>query len=360
MKVLIMIPRTNDGGIASYFNAIRNLLSADVSFFNRGKAIWPEGTGLINELIRMIKDYYNFWKEVRKKKYNIIHVNTFFGSMSILRDSVFIIIASLYRTKIILFFRGWDKKYIKRSRKFFFTKFILFRVSAIITLSKAEKKQLIRWGFKKNIFLESTTVDKNLVKGIDKSFLQNKFGKNNKINLLFLSRVEVSKGIYELVDAFNDLRKNKNNINLTIAGNGRELNNVKNYIHKKQIIGVNFAGFVSGDKKRKTFISSHIFILPSYSEGMPNSVLEAFAFGLPVITTPVGGLRDIFNDKVNGFLVKPKDVNDLKEKIQTLIKDKQMMKRISITNYDYAKEKFVSTKVAKRIDDIYQKVVLVE
>jgi glycosyltransferase involved in cell wall biosynthesis len=360
--VLVCVPRTNNGGGANYFNALKDLLPSNIVYFYRGKPNWPESRGDLFEFFRIIKDFFTYIYILFRWNYKIVHINTFFGGQGVYRDAIFILLAKIMRKKLIVFFRGWDWKFSAKKRNILFRliKYIYLKSNALIVLSSDEKRQLNSWGYSGLIFSETTTVDWRLVQGISADSIVDKYNRNSGINLLFLSRIHKDKGIYETADAFQILQKKYPNLQLTIAGNGPELENARNYVYHNDIKNIIFKGFVQGIEKKKLFLNSHLFILPSFSEGMPNSVLEAFAFGLPVITTPVGGLKDIFESNVNGFLVKTKDVYDLKEKIQTLIDDKQMMKRVSITNYEYAREKFLSTKVAKRIEDIYRDVVLMK
>ncbi len=86
---------------------------------------------------------------------------------------------------------------------------------------------------------------------------------------------------------------------------------------------------------------------------MPTSVLEAMAFGLPVITRPVGGLKDFFINGEHGFMTESKDPEIIAGLIEKIIPDKGLWKRISINVHEYAKERFMASMVAKRLEDIY-------
>jgi glycosyltransferase involved in cell wall biosynthesis len=180
------------------------------------------------------------------------------------------------------------------------------------------------------------------------------------VNLLFLSRIERRKGIFELLTAFKMLRqhiKYKLNISLTICGDGFELDRIKSLVENEKIKGVTIEGFISGKKKKEAFEKSHMFIFPSHSEGMPNAVLEAMGFGLPVITTAVGGLNDFFIDGKHGAYILKNDANDLLEKLVNLIERPEMLKEISLTNHSLANERFRSDVVAKRMERKFEEVL---
>ena len=90
---------------------------------------------------------------------------------------------------------------------------------------------------------------------------------------------------------------------------------------------------------------------------MPLSVLEAMAFGLPVITTRVGGIPDFFEDGKMGFFLASRKPAHIADKITYLLERPTLMKQISEYNYHYAKEHFYASKVAKRFENIIESVI---
>lgn len=90
---------------------------------------------------------------------------------------------------------------------------------------------------------------------------------------------------------------------------------------------------------------------------MPSSVLEAMAFGLPVITRPVGGLKDFFEDGKMGFITESKAPEAFADLMEKLITDCDDRKKIARYNQRYAREHFMASKVAKRIENIYREIL---
>ena len=351
-NVLIIAPHPHkNGGVSNYYTTLSQYLPSHFKFLFRGtKSNNPN-------IFHYLFDYFIttikliFLLSTRNFKY--ILINNSLSKFSLFRDLVYIIIIALFRVKFILFFRGWNQDYgdnMNKFDKYIFSKFYL-KAYKVIVLSSSFKNQLLNLGYDKEIFLETTTVDENLLHYFT---LDLKHQLKNEVNLLFLSRVLMDKGIYELLDAYNELKIKFNNINLTICGDGSDLKDVIKYSIEKNIKDISFTGYIRGDEKIAIYKKSHIFILPSYTEGMPNSLLEAMAFGLPIITTYVGGIRDFFEDGRMGYFIKEKSADDIIMKIEELIIQPELRRNMSNFNFNYAKDKFYSSRVAQRFIKICQ------
>ncbi len=356
-KILILVPGINArGGITNYYQVLKNQFSYSVEYFTRGARKWPIRKGWLNETIRAVKDVIRFFLLLKTGNYSLIQTNTSLGNLALIRDGIFILAAMPFKVKIVVFFRGLDVNFQRIIEKKYLGLFkqLFFLSDCSIVLSSQFRNKLLLWGYRKPIYLETTVVDENLIKTIDQKFVVEKYTSiQNRINLLFLARIEIAKGIYETIATYILLKKKYPQIELSIAGDGYELDNVKNYVKKKSIADVNFHGFVYGIKKAQLYKDAHIYIFPSYREGMPNSLLEAMAFGLPIITRPVGGIVDIFKNGINGFICETKDPVDFAQNIEKLLENKNLMQEIATKNFRYAKEKFFPTKVVARLENIY-------
>ena len=116
---------------------------------------------------------------------------------------------------------------------------------------------------------------------------------------------------------------------------------------------VHFKGWVSGSSKHELFSTSSIFCLPSFAEGFPMAVLDAWAYGLPVISTPVGGIPEIAIDGENMILFEPDDFVALSEKLLKLLIDKDYRNRLEIASLELAKNKFSSENITKQLNELY-------
>lgn len=360
-KILLLVPDLKaSGGIKNYFKVLENKFPNEVEYFVRGSRTWPYRKSKIAELFRAFKDLLKYINKIRSKNYQLVQTSTSLGSYAIIRDGFFLLFARLYKLKTIVFFRGLDERVVEKLEKYFLWlfKWSFFKTDSFIVLSSSFEHKLSSWGYKKKIYNETTLVDNGLLEEFSKNEIENKYNaKLKRISILFLARVEIEKGIYEAIETYEIIKKEFPDVLMNIAGDGRELDKCKKYVQEKNIQNINFIGYVSGKKKTEVLKSAHIYIFLSYTEGMPNSVLEAMAFGLPVVTRNVGGLKDFFQNGKNGFITDSKEPQVFAELIKRLIMNETLMKEISFNNFNYAQDIFLSSKVVKRLEKIYAEVL---
>lgn len=173
--------------------------------------------------------------------------------------------------------------------------------------------------------------------------------------ILFAGTLTHRKGYDDLIKAFATIANKFPEWRLKLAGNG-EIDNgrrlVKQYNIEKQ---VDFLGWVNGQEKDTAFRHASIYCLPSYSEGFPMGVLDAWAYHLPVVTTPVGGIPDIAVDGENLMLFNPGDLSSLAAKLEILINDKDKYDIIQSASIHFAKVNFNINTISKKLSSIYSK-----
>jgi glycosyltransferase involved in cell wall biosynthesis len=172
--------------------------------------------------------------------------------------------------------------------------------------------------------------------------------------ILSLGRLGRRKGSYDLVAAMVQLKEAGRRIQLQLGGDG-ELENVLS--HAKQL-GVNdcvaLLGWVKGADKQHVLNSAMVYTLPSYNEGLPMSVLEAMANGLPVVSTPIGGIPEAISDGVEGFLVQPGDVAGLARALLTLTADTALAERMGNAAREKVERTFSAQAVIPLVEAIYE------
>jgi glycosyltransferase involved in cell wall biosynthesis len=252
----------------------------------------------------------------------------------------------------VVFFHGWDlefeatvsKKYIN----FFLNSF--GKAEKVFVLSEDFKEKIIEWGYKGEVIVQTTTVDATLANSFSlEEKIKNKKTDTSTTKIFFLSRIIKEKGIFELVEAFENLDKKRDDIELIIAGDGEAFNQLKEVVKNKK--NIRLTGHVEGEKKITLLKKSDIYILPSYTEGLPISVLEAMLFGLPVITTKVGGLKKFFKNETMGYFIEPKSIIDIEHKIELMLSNKDKLQEMSNFNYQYAQKNLTNDVVAEALSN---------
>lgn len=163
--------------------------------------------------------------------------------------------------------------------------------------------------------------------------------------VLFLGRLGKNKGTYDLITAAATVFSRHPDLQLKLGGDG-ELDAARAFAAKSGIEKqVELLGWVRADEKASQLATSGIYALPSYSEGLPMSVLEAMAAGLPILSTPVGGIPEVVTDGVEGFLVAPGDVSALANRLEQLLSTPDLAKTMGAA----ARRKVASTYSAEVI-----------
>lgn len=167
-------------------------------------------------------------------------------------------------------------------------------------------------------------------------------------------------GIDLLIRAFKDLTNEleQENLRLLIVGDGSEKSSLENLCAELNISDkVVFTGRVDNDLIPDYINKMDIVCLPSLSESFGVTAVEACACGRPVVCTNVGGLKEIVFDDYNGFVVPPKDVLKLKEKLKLLIQDKDKMREFSINARKVAEDKYNWQENASIMEKLYKSIL---
>ena len=147
--------------------------------------------------------------------------------------------------------------------------------------------------------------------------------------IIYVGRLIYAKGVQDLLEAFNLCCNQYNNLMLWIVGNGNYKDKLKAQASRSPYSNcIKFCGQLDYRTVMGTLAIADIFVNPSYSEGLPTSVLEAASVGLPIVATDIGGTREIIDDDISGLLVEPRDVEQLALKITALASDKNYAKRL--------------------------------
>jgi len=356
---------SEEGGVTNYykifFRKFRDIRFELKYFIIGSRSENSTSKKEISYIYYYLKDLFKFLLLlIKDKKIKIIQINPSLIPIPLIRDAIFLYFSVIFRKKIITFFHGWKQEIkVAIDMNNLFKKILRWtysKSSKIIVLAKDFKKDLIEWGFKK----EKIIVSKMM---FDRSNFKLKlYSRENNIPwLLYLGRIQNIKGIFEIIQALSIIKKDGYQFKMIFAGNPVDRDTIKNLkLHVKEL-GIDdfchFENYVSGTKKEKILNEADIFVFPSYTEGCPTSVLEAMASGLFIISTDVGALREIIQDKRNGFLVKVRDPLDLAEKLKIALNDLKLVRKIGANNRKEALRQYEADLIIGQIKEIYNELI---
>ncbi|WP_419177011.1 glycosyltransferase [Desulfosediminicola sp.] len=157
------------------------------------------------------------------------------------------------------------------------------------------------------------------------------------LRFVFVGWLIKEKGVEELLSAI-DLLRGRFQFEFTFVGGGELLDSVRNHIKLKEWTSeVSVLGWVDNSEFQQLLESQDVFVLPSYSEGFPMSLIEAFSKGLPAIVSDVGGVSDSLVSGKNGYLIKPRDTDSLVEAMERYLKNPKLLDVQSIAALDTIK-----------------------
>lgn len=205
---------------------------------------------------------------------------------------------------------------------------------------------------KKELKLSSTAIINNTICGLPE--IEAKRGQT--VTFLFMGVMTEAKGIFDLVEAAGLLKKHGKKFKLIMAGKGKDEMAVKDLVQKHVLSDyVEFPGWIKGDEKLRSIAKSHVFVLPSYSEGMPMSIIEAKYYSLPTIATKIGATVDIIADEVDGYLVNIGDVEGLAKAMENYIDNPELIKSHGSKSRESAK-KFMPDVVGQNLVKLYKSI----
>ncbi len=353
-KTLIVCPNMHlPGGIASYYNSLSAYLKSSFEFFHVGAK--ATGETPCRKPLNLIRDVFSLNGTLKRAGRGIgtVMFNPSLIPFCVVREGLLLCVAKVHGCRCIVFFRGWDNRFADVLERYFFRIFTLVfrRADAFIVLSKEFEARLRHWGFRQPVYLETTTVDDRMLEDFSMKTHRPLNGATPcDIRLLFLSRVEKEKGIIEAIDAVRLLKDRHPGITLNVAGVGSYLETARYHALASGLSDrVRFLGWVSGRDKADLLASSDLLLLPSSREGMPNCVLESMAFGLPVLTTPIGGINDFFENGRFGFLIDDIRPERIAELVDRILADDALYKDMSREAFSYAHGRFLASNVAERL-----------
>ncbi len=272
---------------------------------------------------------------------------------SIYRKALYLFITKCFGKNAVFHSHGAEFKYFYdvNSRFYrFLVRYILEYCDAIFVLSKYWHDYMYEIASPKLV-----EVINNFPTRAYENFFENRNIKDKDVlTFLYLGYVGERKGIYDLVDAIEILIKsNIKNFKISVAGNG-ELDKLKSLLSQRGLDEwFNVLGWISGTQKSKLMKESDLLVLPSYNEGLPIAILEAISAGLPVISTPVGGIPDAIQSGFNGLLIQPGNSLELSQAIEHCLNNRDELEKFMVNGKALYDSEYCAQVNISRIDNVY-------
>lgn len=344
-KVLINIPQ-GIGGVANFYECLSTLKSENIVYNHIGK---------VKRWIAPIHILYNYIVFIFKCfSYDIIMVNPSLSKLCIYRDGIYCYIAKILGKKTVVFWRGFNHEYfnnVVRNKYVGFLNKTLFKADHTMVLGESILAALNSIGCNTPYSVHTTVLPSEFQLKSPRIFRDDKFV------ILFLARLEISKGIMEALNAYSILKERFPHINLVIAGDGKAMRAVRQKITSENLKDITILGHITGESKYEAYRNADMYFFPSYYEGMPNSMLEAMGMALPVVTSSVGAITDFFENNKMGYMIDDiKNVDCYVEAITKLI-TLPNKENISKYNYIYAQRMFIDKVVISRIESTLNTII---
>lgn len=352
--VMVGPARNVRGGVSAVVNSLLAAMPDDAPRI-RYIPTHVDGPRVVKALVALV-GFVRLLVALRFRGCDIVHIHMA-SYASFARKSRVATLAGLFRKKVVIHLHGaqfhlfFEESSTNRKRAI---SWALLSADLVIALSEEWKTRLVGISPDATIRILPNPVDTREYEGMVEARAEVPEGGGH---VLFLGAFTRRKGIYDLVAAAAKVVEKRPNVVFELGGD-REVSEVQHLIEEKGIgRNVRFMGWVRGEQKLSAFLRAHIFVLPSYHEGLPIAVLEALAAGLPVVTTPVGGIPEIVEDEVNGCLIEPGDVDALAASILRLLASAELRARMSDANLELVRTRHDARVVARELVDWYDDIL---
>jgi len=313
---------------------------------------FKEGSALYKIYVFFIGLLKSAYPLLRNRNIKIVHIHSASNASFYRKFICFVISKYLFRKKVVYHVHGGKFHLFFADSKTITKKIILKfinNVDCLICLSESWKLF-----FEENFNPNKLEILPNI---IDYPIIKDENSDVEKIRFLFLGLIGDNKGIFDVIEIIkNNIATFENKIELIIGGNG-EVVRLQNIIEEYKIGNiVKFVGWVQNEIKVRCLQDSDIYILPSYNEGLPISILEAMSYRKPIISTNVGGIPEIVKNNENGFLITPGNFEQIEKSMKHFIENPQDIEKYGNVSAKMA-EKYLPNSVIRQLECMYSEIL---
>lgn len=351
IDVLITGPVSPEtGGMARYIDGqTTNVTEYDNITVRTHDTAPPEGSGVLWLLTVFFATVFDVLRFSFRSRPDIVHVHTA-QDFDFFRSAFYVLFSKyVWRRPVILHIHGssFDKFVMKESLPISYFQSVVFGGSdAVIVLSSYWYRTMSLRVPEEKLHI--------IPNGVDPESFAPEFNAKS-MHIVFISDIVERKGIVEFREAITNLCQQRDELSkVTIAGSGPLSHHAEQLAEKHQ--NVEYIGYISENEKQALLSESSVYVLPSYAEGLPLSLLEAMAGGNAIVTTTVGSIPETV-DESNGLLVQPKCSHEITSALDELVTSPETVERMSRRNRKLVESEYTWDSVTQDLVALYRDTV---
>ncbi len=349
MKVVITGPSLDEtqnvSGISSLLRAVIKYSTADFVHFRAARkdrerfgAAW-----LGRQFVLPIQ----FFRLLRQERPNIVHINTSFVPLAILRDAVLARIAGYGGVPVVLHIHGGEfvMSEFRSGAVASAAKTLLKKAAVVIALGEAERQNLLKLSPASNIVVLRNAIDMSEIPEIERG--------SGEFSMVYFGRLHRSKGLAQIVETCRRLRNDGFAFTFRCCGSGPDADPF--IAQMTELLGdcFSYGGVLTGASKWDALGRSDLFLLLSDYEGLPLALLEAMAAGCVPVVSDVGSVAEAVTDGTSGFLIEPGNINQAVGILKSLFSDRSELARLRRNARITVAQKFDIKDHVRRLEKIY-------
>jgi glycosyltransferase involved in cell wall biosynthesis len=302
--------------------------------------------GAAGKLWRFLTSPFSLAAQIARHGAELVHINTSLNAKSYWRDLAYLVVAKVCGARVVYQVHGGSLATFGNA----FVRWSARLPDVIVVLSQAERDR----------FRDAAPMQlvEALPNGIDcqpyQRYNRAAADPGSPLRLIYIGRLAPGKGLWESIEALRIARSRGVAARLVVAGTGAEEERLRQYVRDAGLTReVTFVGPAYGDLKARLLSQADALLLPSYSEGLPYSLLEAMAAGVVPVVTPVGAIPDVVTDGEHGVIVPPRDAQAIASAIENLSKDRAAVARMSAVCRKRVSGAYSIERVAKDFSELY-------
>lgn len=356
MRALLLLgpDRNAVSGISTHLNQLMDSRLARqyrMSHFQVGSEGRAEGR--LGKLRRMLFSPWQLAWVLLRERPAIVHINSAMDPKAFWRDLVYLMVARVLGRRIVYQIHGGQlpDAFTRGSAAFAWLVRAVCRIpDRFVLIARIEDQAWRRFMPSLRTRVIANAIDTGWVPGPDGCG----FRSRGELRLVYLGRIVESKGVFETIEALARLHREGIAARLVIAGSGADEARLRAQVDRLGLTSmVEFAGPVFGRDKERFWLQADVLVFPTWSEGLPYSLLEAMAAGVLPITCPVGAIPDVITDRRDGLLVPVRDPVALADAIRWVHEHRDAARAIALAARQRVSHDYTVDRLAADFADVY-------